>query len=76
MCCTLAGSAPWAANFGQKKMPRSVEATLERIFERTSSPTDAMVASLWDLHRLPKRRALDWFAQRRRERAAQRRAGQ
>lgn len=66
-----AGSAPWAENFSRKKMPRAVEATLERIFEASPRPSAEVVASLWDLHRLPKRRVLDWFADRRRARGAQ-----
>ena len=64
----IAGSAPWAANYGRKKLPRSAEATLERIFDESPYPSEAVVKGLFDLHRLPRRRVLDWFAQRRRER--------
>ncbi|CAL8462173.1 g1704 [Coccomyxa elongata] len=63
------GSAPWAANYGRKKLPRSAEATLERIFDDSPHPSEAVVKGLFDLHRLPRRRVLDWFAQRRRERS-------
>lgn len=66
---TFAGSAPWAANYGRKKLPRSAEATLERIFDDSPYPSEAVVKGLFDLHRLPRRRVLDWFAQRRRERS-------
>lgn len=63
-----AGSAPWAGNYAKKKLPRSVEATLEKVFEATPEPSQKVVASLWDLHKLSKRRVLGWFAARRRER--------
>ena len=53
-------------------MPRAVEATLERIFEASPRPSEDVVAGLWDLHRLPKRRVLDWFAVRRRAAASAR----
>ena len=62
------GDAPWASNYGRKKLPRSAEATMERIFDETPRPSEAIVKGLFDLHRLPRRRVLDWFAQRRRER--------
>jgi hypothetical protein len=41
---------------------------MERIFDETPRPSEAIVKGLFDLHRLPRRRVLDWFAQRRRER--------
>ena len=39
-----------------KGLGRQAEATLEMIYARTPWPTDEVVASLWDLHRLRKER--------------------
>jgi hypothetical protein len=65
-----AGKAPWAGNFAKKKMPRAVEATLEKVFDATPHPSQKVIASLWDLHKLPKRKVLTWFEEKRREKGA------
>ena len=42
-----------------------MEDTLELVFSRTSQPDEEMIMSIVDLHRVPKRQVLDWFAERR-----------
>jgi hypothetical protein len=43
-----------------------VEATLERVWERTHWPSDETIEGLWDLHRLKKEQVIEWFANKRR----------
>lgn len=65
MNCTGTPS-DWAKTPGNKKLTKAMEATLERVYEDNRYPSDAVIASLWDLHRLPRGRLIDWFADRRR----------
>ncbi|KAK9842471.1 hypothetical protein WJX81_001591 [Elliptochloris bilobata] len=58
-------TAPWKANYGRKRLSRAAEATLNRVFEQARFPDDAVIDSIWDLHRIPRRRAMEWFAARR-----------
>jgi hypothetical protein len=60
------GPSDWAKTPGNKKLTKAMEATLERVYEDNRYPSDAVIASLWDLHRLPRGRLIDWFADRRR----------
>ncbi|CAL5227875.1 g10915 [Coccomyxa viridis] len=60
-----ARAAPWAQTYGLKKLPKAAELTLEKVYSEWTHPPNAIVDSLWDLHQIPRRRALDWFAKRR-----------
>lgn len=66
------GGSPalWRRSEGYKSLGRQAEATLESVFARTQWPSDEVVASLWDLHRLPRERVVAWFAERRRQLSA------
>ncbi|EFN59681.1 hypothetical protein CHLNCDRAFT_133200 [Chlorella variabilis] len=69
------GTPAWKHYHKKKALGRQAEATLEMIFTRTQWPSDEAVSSLWDLHRLPREKALDWFKQRRRQEQQQLRGG-
>lgn len=50
---------------GKQRMNKTVELTLEMIYERTKWPNDDVIKSVYDLHRLPRREVLDWFQNKR-----------
>lgn len=52
---------------GRKRINRTVENTLEMVYERQQWPTDEVLRSLWDLHKVPRHDLLAWFEQRRRQ---------
>ena len=60
-----AGCAPWAQSYLNKKLPRAAELTLEKVFDEWQHPPMTVIDSLWDLHQIPRRRAVQWFAKRR-----------
>jgi Homeodomain len=63
-----AGSpADWARTPANKKLSKEVLATLEMVYQQNKFPSDEVLRSLWDLYRLPRRRLIDWFADRRRQ---------
>jgi len=49
-----AGSAPWAQNYGLKKLPKAAELTLEKVYEEWPHPPMSIIDSLWDLHQIPR----------------------
>ena len=57
----------WKQYSKKKALGRQAEATLEMIYTRTEWPSDEAVSSLWDLHRLPREKVVEWFVQRRRQ---------
>eukprot|EP00884_Botryococcus_braunii_P021713 jgi/Botrbrau1/8225/Bobra.0392s0021.1 len=59
-------SPDWARTPANKKLSAEVLATLEMVYQQSQYPSDEILKSLWDLHRLPRRRLVDWFAERRR----------
>lgn len=51
----IAGGMPaWKRREGQRNLGRQAEATLEMVYAKTQWPSDAVVASMWDLHRIRK----------------------
>ena len=62
---SAAGSAPWAQSYLDKKLPRAAELTLEKVYDEWPHPPMNVIDSLWDLHQIPRRRAIQWFAKRR-----------
>lgn len=50
-----------------KKFKQDVLRTLEMVFERTPYPSDDVIRSLWDLHKIPRSMAIEWFANKRKE---------
>eukprot|EP00798_Chlamydomonas_sp_ICE-L_P016180 gene16180-22340_t len=50
---------------GKKRLSADTMRTLESIYQRTDFPSKDIIKGLWDLHKLPREIALDWFTQRR-----------
>ncbi|KAK9818303.1 hypothetical protein WJX72_010330 [[Myrmecia] bisecta] len=53
------------SDFERKRLSKAVEGTLEKVYERSTWPSEAMLRSIYDLHHLPRRRILEWFEWRR-----------
>lgn len=59
---------PWKRYAKDKRIiGRQAEATLEMIFSKTEWPSDDVVSSMWDLHRLRREHVVEWFQMKRRE---------
>ncbi|KAI3429507.1 hypothetical protein D9Q98_005596 [Chlorella vulgaris] len=56
----------WKQYAKKKALGKQAEATLEMIFSRTQWPSDEAIGSLWELHRLPRDKVVEWFQLRRR----------
>ncbi|KAL4427724.1 hypothetical protein ABPG75_001813 [Micractinium tetrahymenae] len=69
------GAPAWRSYPKKKALGRQAEATLEMIFNRTQWPSDDTIASLWDLHRLPREKVVEWFKKRRMQEQQQLRGG-
>lgn len=69
------GTPAWRSYAKKKALGRQAEATLEMIFSRTQWPSDDTIASLWDLHRLPREKVVEWFKTRRMREQRQLRGG-
>jgi len=54
-----------------RKLNRSLLATLENVLAQSASPSEEVVLSIVDLHNVPRRLVLDWFAERREDRKRQ-----
>lgn len=59
------GIPPWK-RYEKKGLSRAAEATLETVWSRTQWPSDDIISSMWDLHRLRKDQVITWFQERRR----------
>lgn len=61
--------ADWREQQGKRrtKLSKAAVATMERVFELTQWPAAETIRSLYDLHRITRRQALEWFEERRRE---------
>lgn len=56
------------AFYARKRLAWDVEATFAKVYAaHNGRPTDDMVRSLAELHRLPRRRVIDWFTAKRAE---------
>lgn len=55
---------PWR-NDGSKRLGKQAEATLESIYSRTRWPDDKVIEGIWDLHKIPKTKVIEWFRSRR-----------
>lgn len=55
--------------YTQKRVAWDVEATFEKVYQHSSRgwPTDEMVLSLVELYRMPRKKVLNWFADRRKQ---------
>jgi len=63
----MGGPPPWKRFQNQKKsVGRLAEATLESVWARTEWPSDEVISSLWDLHRIRREQVIEWFQQKRR----------
>lgn len=52
--------------YARKRLAWDVEATLVKVYEaHRGHPSDDMVNSLAELHRIPRKRIVEWFKQRR-----------
>lgn len=56
---------PWKRYYHQKKLSRQAEATLESIYLRTQWPNDQVIEGVWQLHKMPRQKVIDWFKERR-----------
>lgn len=67
------------AFYARKRLAWDVEATFNKVYAaHRGRPSDDMVRSLAELHRLPRRKVIDWFTAKREEESAarkQRRGG-
>lgn len=65
--------ADFRASGLDRKFNKAILSTLELVFESTQSPNEEIIYSIVDLHHVPKRQVVDWFAEKRRQtrRAAQ-----
>lgn len=55
------------SDYEAKRLGRAVEATLERLYEESQRPSDETLQGFFELHKgVPRRKVIDWFAQRRR----------
>ncbi|CAG9464268.1 unnamed protein product [Pedinophyceae sp. YPF-701] len=50
---------------GRKRINPTIERTLETVYEKTSRPSDEILRSLWDLHKVPRQDVIAWFEARR-----------
>eukprot|EP00887_Chlorella_sp_A99_P003108 scaffold9.g3108.t1 len=64
------GPPPWRRAARDKPLGRQAEATLEMVYSKTAWPSDEVVANLWELHRIPRERVVEWFSQRRKRATA------
>jgi hypothetical protein len=53
------------ARTAERKLGRQAEATLEMLWTRTEWPSDDVIQSMWDLHRVRRDVVIDWFKARR-----------
>jgi hypothetical protein len=53
------------ARSAERKLGRQAETTLEMLWTRTEWPSDDVIQSMWDLHRVRRDVVIDWFKARR-----------
>ncbi|GAB4822358.1 hypothetical protein N2152v2_009404 [Parachlorella kessleri] len=69
----------WKRFSKPKSLGRQAEATLEMVYSRTQWPSDDVIDSMWDLHRMRRDKVIEWFKTKRlqdRERQPRQRAEQ
>ena len=49
---SFAGTPAWKRFSKPKSLGRQAEATLEMVYSRTQWPSDDVIDSMWDLHRV------------------------
>eukprot|EP00193_Tetraselmis_chui_P005830 CAMPEP_0177769950 /NCGR_PEP_ID=MMETSP0491_2-20121128/10634_1 /TAXON_ID=63592 /ORGANISM="Tetraselmis chuii, Strain PLY429" /LENGTH=217 /DNA_ID=CAMNT_0019287071 /DNA_START=301 /DNA_END=954 /DNA_ORIENTATION=+ len=54
-------------DFAKKQMSKAARDTLETVWQKTRWPNDEVIQGIYKLHRIPRRKTLDWFAERRAE---------
>jgi len=52
-------------DFAKKRMSRAARDTLESVWEKTRWPSEEVIQGVYKLHRISRRKTLDWFAERR-----------
>lgn len=65
---------PGGLNYGEmmvrglvvkSRMTRTAEMTLEKIYKKDRFPSDDVLESIWELHKIPRAEAVAWFRARR-----------
>jgi len=52
-------------DFAKKRLRKDAQATLEAVWANTRWPTDDILKDIYKLHRVPKGKVLEWFAEKR-----------